>query len=255
MVNYVTPGAAILITGATGGIGYEIARQAALSGAIVGVHGSRAESVAATIDKLRAEAPNARLIAAPGNFQDDGVITPLVDGFAAEAGRLDALIHCGITGAPGTQGFFVKTLPAAYGRNAALVLGTFQHLCHAALPHLVQAGGGTLVAFASDAGRYAAPRQTMLGSVFGGIIAFVRNAAVELGRDNVRIHCISPSYVKDTPVFERFGIGGRGETAEQRAPLGLPSPKDIAPLALFLCGPDATKMTGQILSVNGGLNA
>jgi 3-oxoacyl-[acyl-carrier protein] reductase len=255
MVNYLTPGTAVLITGATGGIGYEIARQAALSGAIVGVHGSRDESVAAAIDKLRAEVPDARLIAAPANFQDESAITPLVDRFAAEAGRLDALIHSGITGAPGTQGFFVKTEPAAYGRNAALVMGTYQHLCHAAMPHLTAAGGGTIVAFASDAGRFAAPRQTMLGSVFGGIMTFVRNAAVELGRDNVRIHCISPSYVKDTPVFERFGVGGRGETAEKRAPLGLPSPKDIAPLALFLCGPDATKITGQILSVNGGLNA
>ena len=72
--------------------------------------------------------------------------------------------------------------------------------------------------------------------------------------DKVRAHVISPSYVKETPVFERFGVGGRGETAEKKAGLGLPTPKDLAPLTLFLCGPDATKMTGQVLSVNGGIN-
>ena len=135
---------------------------------------------------------------------------------------------------------------------AALVLGVFEQLCFAAMPHLAEKGG-TIVTFASDAGRFAAPRQTILGGVFGGIMAFVRNLAVEAARDNVRVHCISPSYVKDTPVFERHSA--RGNTAVERAGLGLPSPKDIAPLALFLCGPDATKMTGQIISVNGGLNA
>jgi 3-oxoacyl-[acyl-carrier protein] reductase len=56
-------------------------------------------------------------------------------------------------------------------------------------------------------------------------------------------------------VFEAFAKGGRGETARERAKLGLPSPKDIAPMALFLCGPDAAKITGQIISINGGLNA
>ena len=109
--------------------------------------------------------------------------------------------------------------------------------------------------FASDAGRFAAPRQTILGGVFGGIMAFVRNLAVEAARDGVRVHCISPSYVRDTPVFQRHAASGRGETAAQRAGLGLPTPKDIAPLALFLCGPDSSKMTGQIISINGGLNA
>ena len=55
-IDYVTPSSVILVTGATGGIGYEIARHAASSGAIVGVHGSRPERVAAAMEKLRAEA-------------------------------------------------------------------------------------------------------------------------------------------------------------------------------------------------------
>ena len=87
-------------------------------------------------------------------------------------------------------------------------------------------------------------------------MTFVRNLSVEVSRDKVRVHCISPTFVVDTPVFEAFAsVGDRGLRAQERAGLGLPSPKDIAPMALFLCGPGAEKITGQIISINGGLNA
>jgi len=254
-MQYLTPGTAILVTGATGGIGFEIARHAAEDGAVVGIHGSRQETVDAAMERIAGLVPGAKLIGLPANFQEDGTIAPVVDGFAEKAGRLDALVHCAITGVPGTQGLFRNTQPEAYGLNAALVLGVFQQLAFAAYQHMAkQENGGTIIAYVSDAGRYPAAHQTMLGSVFGGIISFVRNLGFEGARDKVRAHVISPSYVKETPVFERFGVGGRGETAEKRAGLGLPTPRDLAPLTLFLCGPDATKMTGQVLSVNGGIN-
>jgi 3-oxoacyl-[acyl-carrier protein] reductase len=251
---YVTPGMVILITGASGAIGLEIARQAATAGAIVAVHGSRPASVAAAIDTLRTQVADATFIAAPADFKVDGSVEAMVAKVAAETTRLDAVIHCAITGAPGSTGFFRKTSPESFGPMAALVLGTFERLCHAAFPHLARQGGA-IITFASDAGRYAAPRQTILGGVYGGLMTFVRNLAVEAARDGIRVHCISPSYVRDTPIFDRHGAGGRGETAAARAGLGLPTPEDIAPLALFLCGPDSAKITGQIISVNGGLNA
>ena len=252
---YITPGSVILVTGATGGIGLEIAAQAAEAGAIVGVHGSRPETVERAIERLRLRAPEARLIPVPGDFRQPGVIAEVVGRTASEGGRLDALIHCAITGAGGVTGPFRNTNPENFGLAAQNMLGIVQQLSFAALPHLAERGG-TIVAFASDSGRFAAPRQSLIGAAYGGVMAFVRNLAVEVGRDKVRVHCISPSYVLDTPVFEAFAkVANRAERAKERAALGLPSPKDIAPMTLFLCGPGAEKITGQVISINGGLNA
>ena len=163
-MSYLRPGSVILITGASGGIGFEIAAQAAEDGAVVGVHGLQAESVTRTIDRLKARAPESRLIEAPGDFLKPGVIEAVVEKVVAEGGRLDAVIHCAITGAPGTTGTFSKTNPQNFGMLAYGTLGIFQQLCFAALPYLAQ-NGGAIVGFASDAGRFAAPRRAQRAGV------------------------------------------------------------------------------------------
>jgi 3-oxoacyl-[acyl-carrier protein] reductase len=248
----ITQGDVILVTGASGAIGFEIAAQAAAAGAIVAVHGSSQGSVDAAMARLKVRVTDASLIAAPADFRDDGAIEAMVEKVAAEGGRLDSVIHCGITGAGGVTGLLAKADPSNFGAHAALVLGSFQRLCFAALPHL-SVRGGTIIGFASDAGKFASPRQSIIGAAFGGIMTFVRNLSLEVARQGVRVHCISPSFVADTPVFALHAA--RADAARERAGLGLPTPSDIAPMALFLCSPDAARITGQIISINGGLNA
>ena len=251
-MSSITPGHAVLVTGASGAIGFEVAAQAAAMGAIVGVHGATAQTAEAAVARLMARVPDALTTAAPADFRNSGAIAEMVDRFANQIGRIDAVIHCGIAGAPGAAGPFAARDPAVFAAHAALVLGSFQSLCLAALPHLAKQGG-TIVGFASDAGRFAAPRQAVVGAAFGGIMAFVRNLSLEVAHQGVRVHCLSPSFVVDTPVYA--ANAARAEAASARAGLGLPSPADIAPLALFLCGPGAAKMTGQVISINGGLSA
>ena len=249
---YIAPASRMLITGASGAIGFEIAALAAEAGAVVGVHGARQESAEAAVRRLAARVGAARTIPLAADFRQHGAIDAMVTRFAQEAGGLDAVIHCAITGGSGVAGVFADAAAANFGAHAALVLGAFQQVCFSALPYLSE-GGGTIVGFASDAGRFAAPRQAVIGAAFGGLMSFVRNLAVETARVGVRVHCISPSFVENTPVFDAHAA--RADAARQRAGLGLPSPADIAPLALFLCGPDARKITGQVISVNGGMNA
>ncbi|MFC4595826.1 SDR family NAD(P)-dependent oxidoreductase [Sphingobium tyrosinilyticum] len=244
----------LLVTGATGAIGGEIAAQAAESGRRIAVHGRSEDSVASAIDQLRLRCPEASLFPAPADFDRPDAITKLIDGLAA-AGPIGSVIHCAVSGAPGVTGGFPTTNPSAFAVLADATLARFQQLCFAALPHLA-IQGGTIVTLAADSGRFAAPNQSLLAGAYGGMMSFVRSLALEVAHHGVRVHCLSPSFVEGTPIFDAFaGSGSRAESARNRAGLGLPQPKDIAPIALFLCGPGAAKITGQIISINGGLNA
>jgi 3-oxoacyl-[acyl-carrier protein] reductase len=222
----------------------------------VALHGRGGASVAAALEALSAE-PLPQLLGFPADMTEPRAAEDLVARVAAWAGRIDAVIDCIAMGpAKRLSGAFADTEPEGYAAFLAMSVAKLQSLAHAALPWLARRGG-TLVAFASDAGRFAAPRQSLIGAARAGIMGFVRNLATEVARDGVRVHCVSPSFVEDTATARRLGdaAADRLEHARQRAGLGLPAPADIAPLVLFLCGDGARRITGQVISVNGGLNA
>ena len=123
-MGHIPAGQVVLVTGATGAIGFEIAAQAAEGGAIVGVHGSREETVADAIGRIRERAPDAKLIPVPGNFAKLDLIEAVVEKVASEGGRLDAVIHCStgnVGGGGRTAGVFAETDPADYVYRACPV--------------------------------------------------------------------------------------------------------------------------------------
>jgi NAD(P)-dependent dehydrogenase (short-subunit alcohol dehydrogenase family) len=242
----------MLIAGGTGSVGSAVAREAARLGWALVVHGGTRAKVDALIAELRETTP-AQGIAV--DVHEAGAAENLVAQAAAAFGQIDAVVDCIATGPGGARltGLFKDTDPQRYGAFYDLSAAWFQRLAHAAYPLLAERGG-TLIAFISDAGKFAAPRQTVIGAARAATIGFVRNLSVEAARDQIRVHAISPSYVAGSAVAERMGAE-RMATAEQRAGLGLPSADDIAPITVFLCGAGAAKITGQVISVNGGLNA
>jgi NAD(P)-dependent dehydrogenase (short-subunit alcohol dehydrogenase family) len=240
----------MLIAGGSGSIGAAVAREAARHGWAIALHGRSAEKLAPLVEELSATTEAAPIV---HDMWADGAAKAIVAETAAKFGRIDAVVDCISTGRGKITGYFPDTEPEDYTGFYDLTAAWFQRLAHAAYPHL-KARGGTLIAFASDAGKFASRRQTIIGAARAAVMGFVRNLAVEAARDHIRVHCISPSYVAGSDSAVRMG-SERMAKAESRAGLGLPSAEDIAPITVFLCGEGAARITGQVISVNGGLNA
>ena len=107
----------------------------------------------------------------------------------------------------------------------------------AALPHLTQSGGGAIINIASDAAKVATPGEAVIGAVMAGIVMFTRGMAIEAKRNGIRANVITPSIVRDTPLYDRLMAdpfaGKLFGKAEPMAHLGVAEPGDLAALAVF----------------------
>lgn len=120
-------------------------------------------------------------------------------------------------------------------------------------------GGGSIVCFASDAGKLATPGETPIGAAMASIIMFCRAMANEAKRNGIRVNCVTPSIVRGTPLYDSLMAdefcGKLFGKAEKLASLGVVEPDDLAELVCFLAGPGSARMTGQTISVTGGISA
>jgi NAD(P)-dependent dehydrogenase (short-subunit alcohol dehydrogenase family) len=249
---------AAIITGGAGVIGFETALQLARAGASIVLNGRDAARCDAAAERLRQEVPNARVEAIAVDVSDYDNCLDLVARSEAAFGRVDFLIHCALSPISGLSGPFETTDPAFYAALMQQAICAPMYLARAVLPAMRRAGGGAIIAFPSDAGKVAAPNQTMVGATRAAVMMFMRSLALEASTDNIRCNCIAPTYV-DTPDLRQAMQSGphakRITKAAARARLGLPTPQELATLALFLCSPAAQHITGQVISVNGGLHA
>src|SRR5665647_2150811 len=105
----------------------------------------------------------------------------------------------------------------------------------------------------------ARPRQNMTIAAMAAIVMFCRGLAIEAKRSHIRINCLTPSIVRDTPFYDELMADPFSarlfSKAERLASLGVVVPDDLAALVVFLAGPGASRLTGQTISVNGGISA
>ena len=132
-------------------------------------------------------------------------------------------------------------------------------MARAVLPGMRLRKSGAIVSVASDAAKSATPGESVIGAAMAAIVMFSRAAAMEAKRDGIRINVATPSLIADTPITERlmadpFSSALFGKAAKM-AHLGVATAAEVAELIVFLCSDAASKITGQAVSVNGGISA
>ncbi|WP_458464597.1 SDR family NAD(P)-dependent oxidoreductase [Paenibacillus sp.] len=238
------------ITGAGSGIGRQIALTLAGRGfqiAVTDVNDSNAAETVALI-----EAQNGTATA----FHCDVTELTSVEQAAREVkekfGSIDVLIN--------NAGWdkiepFLKSEPATWERIININLMGQIHTCKTILPLMIEQGNGKVVNIASDSGRVGSSGEAVYSAAKGGVIAFTKTVAREMARHKINVNCVSPGPA-DTPLFKEISEYNTGiaEALTKAIPFRrLAQPEDIANAVAFLATPEADYITGQTLSVNGGL--
>jgi 2-hydroxycyclohexanecarboxyl-CoA dehydrogenase len=226
-----------------------------LSGKTAIVTGGAAGIGAAIVARFKAEGTRVIVFDLNGDPKVDITDYEAVKKAVAAAGQVDILVNNA-----GWDTFkpFLKTDPAFWQKIISINLTGALNLMHNVLPGMVERGGGKVVNIASDAGRVGSSGEAVYSACKGGIIAITKTLARELASKGVRLNTVCPG-LTETGMLESFmqGAGNPDKLREayRRAiPIGrLGKPDDIPGAVLFLASDDADFITGQTLSVSGGL--
>jgi 2-hydroxycyclohexanecarboxyl-CoA dehydrogenase len=226
-----------------------------LSGKTAIVTGGAAGIGAAIVARFKAEGARVIVFDLNGEPKVDITDYEAVKKAVAAAGPVDILVNNA-----GWDMFnpFLKTDPAFWQKIISINLTGALNLLHNVLPGMVERGGGKVVNIASDAGRVGSSGEAVYSACKGGIIAITKTLARELASKGVRLNTVCPG-LTETGMLESFmqGAGNPDKLREayRRAiPIGrLGKPEDIPGAVLFLSSDDADFITGQTLSVSGGL--
>ncbi|MCB9296220.1 MAG: SDR family oxidoreductase [Lewinellaceae bacterium] len=239
-----------VITGAGTGIGYEIARQLALSGASVLLNDIDAGLAAQAAESIRLQGGNCLTL--PGDSSSLDVISQMVKTAVREFGRLDfAVANAGIT----TFGSFLDYAPEQFRRLVSVNLQGSFFLAQAAARQMASQGaGGRILFMSSVTGHQAHPNLAAYGMTKAALEMLVRSLGVELAPHGITVNAVTPGATL-TERTMRLEPDYQA-TWDRLTPTGATStPADIAHAALFLLSDNARQVTGQSLVVDGGWSA
>ena len=240
-----------IVTGAGGGIGGEICARLAAEGcdiALFDIDGEAANSVANSLMPVTTSVHKV-------DVADYEAVGQAVADASAVLGGLNILIN--------NAGWdiaqpFIDTEPDFWDRVISIIYKGALNLHHHVLPTFIEQGAGKIVNISSDAGRVGSTGEAVYAGCKAALAGFGKSVARELARTGICINTVCPGPT-DTPLFEEFaGEGEFGQKVRSGLERAIPmrrlgQPADIAGVVLFLVSNDADFITGQTISVSGGL--
>lgn len=244
-------GKRVIVTGGGSGIGHAICRRFAEEGAEVAIFDLNLDGAGETMRRI--EAAGGRASAHRVDIADRAA----VDAAVAEVergGPIDVLVN--------NAGWdeikpFLDTDPGLWRKIVDINLYGPLNMHHAVLPGMVRNGGGRVVNVGSDAARVGSSGEAVYSACKGGIVAFTKTLAREFARKGVQLNAVCPGPT-DTPLFAEIAKGEAGERIAEGLKRAIPmrrlaQPDDFPGVVCFLASDDAGFITGQTISVSGGL--
>jgi len=243
-------GKVAIVTGAAQGIGRAIASRLADEGARVALADIQVESAERAASEICAGGASAIAVALDVTRLDDAIAA--ADRVERELGPIDILVN--------NAGWdvlmpFVETTPDLWDKVIAINYRGVLNCCKAIAPRMQARGSGKIISISSDAGRVGSSGEAVYAGCKAAIIGFSKTLARELAANHINVNVVCPGPT-DTALL-KTAMAGREKVLDAMA-RGIPfrrlgQPADLAGAVAFFASPDSDFVTGQVLSVSGGL--
>jgi 3-oxoacyl-[acyl-carrier protein] reductase len=239
-------GRVAIVTGSSRNIGRAIAHALSAHGASIVVHGQSDREAAESV-RGEIEDSGARAVAHLADIRDEQACTELAEVAVSTFGRLDILV---CNAAIRRQKPFLETSYAEWREVLAVDLDGVFLMARAAAPHLVAAGGGSIVCLGGSPSHMGTTGRSHVCAAKMGVVGLSRVLASELGPHGINVNVVAPGHVDTT----RGASAGQISAVSDQRPMGRKAqPDEIAAMVTHLCLPTGRYVTGQTIHVNGGM--
>lgn len=238
-----------LITGASSGIGFAIAKLFALNGAVVYVNSSKEDKVDWAVSIIREESKNERVFALSFDINDYETVSDGIRKVYSLHKKIDVLVNNAGIAPSGLTGFTdPKVIESTFNTNVLSLINITQ----LAVKLMLRKGSGSIINLSSIMGINGASGMSSYSASKAAVIGFTKSLSKEVASKNIRVNAIAPGFI-DTDMARGIDEKLYEERLSSIGMKRIGSPEDVANMALFLASEMSSYITGQVIGVDGGM--